>query len=374
MSLKMKIVLFKFPYIDPSFCVKLCGLAEKLEYDIEGIVSLDLEEKLTSIKNYPVRPLNEILNLSWDAAVFACDENVFEDIVPRMVEMGIGRREQFKNCFWFLQQLMIKKYEDFDDPAILETIEYWKTHDLSVFNQHIPAEKGTGDRVFFDSKCEMPFIYFKTVGGEYRKMYFPRDTNFCVRNGEKFVLNLMAEQLPTSPHLYIKNDHKICAGDIVIDAGVCEGNFALRYIDLCSKMYLFESDSKWIEPLSQTFKDYRDKVEIIPRFVSNVTDEKNITIDDALPDFRGEKIFLKMDIEGAEPLALRGAKKILTNNKVKASVCSYHNADDLLKIKSILQKYGFKTSTSDGWMVFIWDPKIFDTADFRKGIVYAENY
>ena len=81
-----------------------------------------------------------------------------------------------------------------------------------------------------------------------------------------------------------------------------------------------------------------------------------------------------MDIEGAEPLALRGAKRILTNNKVKASICSYHNADDLIKIKSVMQSYGYKTSTSDGWMVFIWDPKIYDTADFRKGIVYAENY
>ena len=139
-------------------------------------------------------------------------------------------------------------------------------------------------------------------------------------------------------------------------------------------MYLFEPDPRWLEPLNRTFKDYRDKVELIPRFVSNVTDDKNITIDDALPDLRGKNIFLKMDIEGAEPLALRGAKRILTNNKVKASICSYHNADDLIKIKSIMQSYGYKTSTSAGWMIFIWDPKIYDTADFRKGIVYAENY
>ena len=364
----------KLPYIHHGFCEKLCGIAEKLEYDIAGIVSLDLEEKLTSIKNYPVYPLNEILNLSWDVAVFACDENISKDIVPRMIDLQIGTKDQFKTHFWLLQQLMIKKYEDVADPAIQETLEYWKTHELSVFNQYIPADKGTGDKVFFDSDCDLPYIHFKTVGGEYRKMYFPRDAEFSDYNNEKFVVNLLTEQLPTSPHLYIKDEHSICAGDIVIDAGVCEGNFALKYIDLCSKMYLFEADSNWLEPLNQTFKDYRDKVEIIPRFVSNVTDEKNITIDDALPDFKGEKIFLKMDIEGAEPLALRGAKKILTNNFVKASVCSYHNRDDLIKIKSLLQNYGYKTSTSDGWMIFIWDPKIWDTADFRKGIVYAENY
>ncbi len=86
------------------------------------------------------------------------------------------------------------------------------------------------------------------------------------------------------------------------------------------------------------------------------------------------KIFLKMDIEGAEPAALRGAKKILTTNKVKASVCSYHNADDLIKIKAIFQNYGYNVSTSEGYMIFIYDPKIWETADFRKGIVYAENF
>ncbi len=368
----MRIIIIKLPYIHESFCGKLCELAERLGYEIAGIVSLDLEEKITSIKNYPVYPLSEILNLQWEAAAFACYDDIFYDMTPRMVELGIGTHEQFKKFSWLLQQLMIKKYEDFDDPAIQETLEYWKTHELSVFNQHVPDDRGTFDRVFFDE--DLPYIYFKTDGGEWRKMYYPRNQQFFTYKGEKFVKNLMEEQLPTSPHLYIKGEHKICAGDIVIDAGVMEGNFALRYVDICSKMYLFETDPRWVEALRQTFKDYRDKVEIIPRFVSNVTDDKNITIDDALPDLRGEKIFLKMDIEGAEPLALRGAKRILTNNKVKASICSYHNAEDLIKIKSIMQSYGYKTSTSDGWMVFTCDPKIFDMADFRKGIVYAENY
>ena len=370
----MRLVIMKLPYVNPDLCEKICRLAEKLEYDIAGIVSLDLEEKLTSIKGYPVYPLNDISSLSWNAAVFACDENVYDDIVPRMIDLRIGTEDQFKTRFWLLQQFMIKKYEDVADPVIQETIEFWKTHELSVYNQHLEGKEGTLDRVFYDSDCDLPFIYFKTVGGEYRKMYFPRDEKFFIHEGEKFVENLMAEQLPTSPHLYIKGEHKICAGDIVIDAGVCEGNFALRYIDLCSKMYLFEPDGNRLEPLNQTFKDYRDKVEIIPRFVSNISNDKAVTIDDALPDFKGEKIFLKMDIEGFEPFALRGAKKILTNNFVKASVCSYHNADDLIKIKSILQQYGYKTSTSDGWMIFTYDKKIWDTADFRKGIVYAENY
>ena len=159
----------------------------------------------------------------------------------------------------------------------------------------------------------------------------------------------------------------------MIDAGVCEGNFALKYVDVCSKIYLFESDPSWLEPLYYTFADYADKVVLIPKFVSNVTEKNFVSIDDKVK-ISDKNVFLKMDIEGAEIDALHGAKNLLRNNKVKASVCSYHNADDLWKIKSIFKSHNYRTWTSDGYMVFIYDPKICETADFRKGIVYAENY
>ena len=184
----------------------------------------------------------------------------------------------------------------------------------------------------------------------------------------------MKEQEPTSPHLYTTAKHDVHAGDIVIDAGVCEGNFALKYVDICSKIYLFEPDQRWYEPLKQTFKDYRDKVEIFPCFVSDITEHNVTRIDDALPNLRGKNIFLKMDVEGSEPDALRGAENLLTNNRVRASICTYHNADDLVRVKSILQRFGFTTSTSDGYMVFVFDRNIYRTADFRKGVVRAVNF
>ena len=364
----MKIIVLRFPYANPFFCEKSCEMIDLLKCDFQGFVSFDLNEKLTSYKGYPIYPLKDIGKLSWDLAIYGCEDRDFKDILPRMVELGIGRKEQFKNLHWFLQQFMIKKYEDSLDPIIQDTLEYWKTHDISVYNQHV--KEGTSYKVFFDE--DLPYINFKTVSGKTHKMYFPK-SEFSQPNDDNYISNLLTEQQPTSPHLYIKGTHKINAGDIVIDAGVSQGNFALRYIDLCSKMYLFEPAEDWQEPLHRTFKDFGDKVEIIPKFVSNITDGENITIDDALPDLRGENIFLKMDVEGAEPLALQGAKRILTNNKVRASVCTYHFAEDLVKVKSIFQDYGFKTSTSAGYMVFLWDPNIWNTADFRKGIVYAEN-
>ena len=366
----MKVVLMKFPY-DEAILHKAYEMSEMLAYDIVGVISCDLNETSKFYNGYPVFPLMEIFNLSFDAAIAACDDETFNTNVPKFVKLGMGTKEQFKDLFWLLQQFMIKKYEHIADPVIQRTLKYWETHELSVFNQHFEKWKQTRHVLYIDEECDLPYVVFDTIEGKKKRMYYPRGQ--ATESNRNALVNLMQEQAPTSPHLYIKGKHKINAGDIVIDAGVCEGNFALRYIDLCSKMYLFEPDENWFEPLQKTFKDYGDKVEFIPKFLSDKTDDKNITIDDALPDFKGKNIFLKMDIEGAEPSALRGAKRILTNNKVKASVCTYHNAYDLIKVKSIFQSYGYKTSTSDGYMVFMYDLNIFNTMDFRKGICYAEN-
>ena len=369
----MRLVILKIPHLPDALCEKLCAAAERLEYEIAGVVSLEKNPSTAKIGGHSVLPLIKIFDMERDAVIIACDDgNFFDAVVPQLVKLGIGSREHFKNYFWLLKQIMIAKYEDCADPVIQDTLIYWQTHDIGIFNQHM-NEHGVADKVFFDADCNLPYIFFRTVSGEFRKMYFPNDQDFSTRDGERFVVDILLEQRPNSPHCYTEGDHQVREGDVLIDAGVCEGNFALRYVDICSKLYLFEPSATWLEPLKCTFRDYRNKVEIISRFVSDVTDDKNITLDDALPDLRGENVFLKMDIEGAEPKALRGAKKILTGNKVRASVCTYHNADDLIRVKSILRQFGYRTTTSAGYMIFLHDPKIFDTADFRKGVVYAAN-
>lgn len=370
----MRLVIMKLPHLPDVLCERICAAAERFNCEIVGVISLEKKPSTTSVKGYPVLPLIKIFDLKWDAAILVCeDENFFSATVRRLIKLGIGTREKFKSPLWLLKQIMTAKYENCADPVIQETLEYWRTHDISVFNQHLDLKTDVADKLFFDASCGLPYIHFKTIGGERRKMYFPPDKEFSALEGENFVVDILLEQRPTSPHVYTKDNHQVRAGDVLIDAGVCEGNFALRYVDICSKLYLFEPETKYVAALQQTFKDYRDKVKIIPRCVTDITDAENITLDDAFPDLRGKNIFLKMDIEGAEPKALLGAKNLLTNNKVRASVCTYHNADDLIKVEEIFNRYGFRTSTSAGYMVFLHDPKIFETADFRKGVLYAAN-
>ena len=62
----MRIILVKFPYVNVAHVEKMCSLAEKLEYDIAAIVSLDMQETCAEIRGYPVVSLIELQNIAWD--------------------------------------------------------------------------------------------------------------------------------------------------------------------------------------------------------------------------------------------------------------------------------------------------------------------
>jgi len=65
-----------------------------------------------------------------------------------------------------------------------------------------------------------------------------------------------------------------------------------------------------------------------------LSEEGDIEISvDTLDDRVKDKItFLKMDIEGAEEMALRGAREHILRDHPKMAISCYHKADDLWKI------------------------------------------
>ena len=117
-----------------------------------------------------------------------------------------------------------------------------------------------------------------------------------------------------------------------------------------------------------------DKVFIVDKMVSNHTSRKTTRIIDAIAGKVGEKerYFVKMDIEGGERAVIAGNEDFFRENRVKLSCCVYHRQDDASVIRDMLERFGYKTRFSDGYMLV--DMNGIHFPYFRHGVIYAWNH
>lgn len=64
---------------------------------------------------------------------------------------------------------------------------------------------------------------------------------------------------------------------------------------------------------------------------------QTVSLDQAVPDFH--PTYIKMDIEGAEPAALRGARQIIAQNRPDLAVCVYHAVNHIWDIPLLLNSW-----------------------------------
>lgn len=158
--------------------------------------------------------------------------------------------------------------------------------------------------------------------------------------------------------------------EIVLDVGACDGMTALYFLkwgrEKIKKVYAFDADPENIAKCRENLKDYGDKITLIekgtwdkdevlyvdPEFVgggsSRIVDKGKIavqltTIDKVVGD---EPVtFIKMDIEGSEMKALKGAKQTITKNRPRLAISVYHKPEDISEIPeyilSLVPEYKF---------------------------------
>lgn len=198
----------------------------------------------------------------------------------------------------------------------------------------------------FDQQLEM--FYINHFG---KKMYFQK--SYSKENIIHIYRGLIIEQDIRSPHRYVK-DINCLNGKILLDIGAAEAMFSLDTIEMVSHVYIFECDENWIEALTATFAPWKDKVTIVRKYVSDINDENNITIDCFMEGKEKTNLFLKMDIEGYEQAALRGATNTLKEAQdISFSICTYHKKNDAVEIANILQSNGFEYEQTDGYLYFV---------------------
>lgn len=316
------------------------------KYDVMGVIDNDPSKQNSEIYGIHIFAPQVLLTAEVDKIVILTlkYEEIYQQITKELKLKNISIEDwtYFRKQF-VVKQGIVKRYKDTSDPEIRDVLEWLEKNELGVFNYPFCKNyKSLDISVLYDKGCGMFYIVHQG-----KRMYFAKhlDTEYAVMDYYK---NILMEQDEKSPHRYLDGSFTVCRGDIVVDAGVAEGNFALEIIDRASKLYLIESDSEWVEALRETFKDYEDKVVIIQKFLASIDDGDYATLDCLIDE---SVDFIKMDIEGNEWDALLGARRLITRStKIKCAICSYHTEYDETLIRSVLMEYGMQCIATHGYM------------------------
>jgi len=287
-------------------------------------------------------------------------KSLFQKLIPKFIRKPIYEhqvRKTILNYYDGLPKTLINEEEKV-------ALNYLRNNKLCVFPYPFQYKYKRQDiSVYKDDKLKLKYILF-----DGKRLYFKRTST--TRGIKRNYNYLLIEQDLNSPHRYLTDSFNIGSNDILVDVGAAEGNLALSVIEKVKKVFLFETDASWIEALEATFSPWKDKVEIINKFVSNKNDETNISLD----QFFSEKEvfnFLKIDAEGAEAEILNGCDTILSSDRpLKLALCCYHKPNDEKEFNDFLVKRGFSVSFSQGYMIFN-EPKTFSPPFLRRGIIRA---
>ncbi len=215
--------------------------------------------------------------------------------------------------------------------------------------------------IYLDPINKLPYIVHAG-----KRLYFPK-----IYSDKQIRLNyaqFLYEMDKESPHLYCNNPDELCS-KVLFDCGVAEGLFPLTYIDYLDKIVLFECDSLWIEALKATFEPYKEKVMIVNAYVSDCVTDNSITLDYFADNHNLRPTFIKMDIEGFEEKALRGASKLLLESpNLTCAICTYHTPEAETNIVNYMTEAGFVPSYNQGFMFFYFEEQV-KPPYLRRGVV-----
>jgi len=150
--------------------------------------------------------------------------------------------------------------------------------------------------------------------------------------------------------------------EVFVDVGGFDGFTSLEFIRRCPDyqgVYFFEPELKNMD-IAKSRLDGYENIHFLQKGLSNKNDIVRFSIGgsssaisadgeieikvDALDNLIDAAVtFIKMDIEGAEGLAIDGARQTIATSHPRLAICVYHKADDMWKIAeqvlSIRQDY-----------------------------------
>ena len=247
---------------------------------------------------------------------------------------------------------------------INKAIQYLSNHKITPFPySFIEKYKCLDVKVFTDKdNCR----YYVMHNG--KRLYCTQSVTY--KGAQLWYNGLLMEQDIESPHRYLTGQFNVNQNDIVVDVGCAEGILSLDIIDKVKKVYLFEYEDEWIEALKLTFEPWKEKVEIIKKYVSDNNNDNNMMLDSFFEGKEEKPTFIKIDVEGAEIEVLTGMNQLLNStDHLKLVICTYHKNEHFQQIATFVENMGMTYTPSEKYMLY-YKTRI-TPPYFRKGLIRA---
>lgn len=169
----------------------------------------------------------------------------------------------------------------------------------------------------------------------------------------------------TSEQYFTEEIMKLSDNESYVDVGAYTGDTIIKFIEKVNakynNIYAFEPNEQCFSSLIEIENNY-DKLKIIKKgayeckttfgfnansnsmssahLVNDNTQTCTIDVDRIDNQIKNKVTFIKMDIEGAELSALKGARKTILENKPKLAICVYHKYEDIIEIPKFIMSLG----------------------------------
>lgn len=208
--------------------------------------------------------------------------------------------------------------------------------------------------------------FFSAHKAEFKRVYeileddFSKKTYQAVIQYRKTFDIRQLNQVVVQPQYFLKDILPPAKEEIFIDGGAYIGDSSRKFLKRYKagdryKIFLWEPDQSNRKQIPKTLKKNAN-YEIVPFAMwseaaqlcfsnrgsgtSSVEEDGVLVNADSIDhQMKGKKVtFIKMDIEGAEIEALKGAEKTIKAQKPKLAVCIYHEQSHLYKIPLLIKE------------------------------------